>query len=127
MIALRCPVDERSNVAMSVPVRAIFVFGSGAVADISAGGSIEAGSSARDGGASRGSKTGGAGDCGASTNCLFLRVRTLRTVGMGPGGCTGARVYVATLDGKKKATQSSSVHRLKFSVQFHTMLPNSGP
>ena len=29
----------------------------------------------------------------------------------------GARIYVATLDGKKsKATQSSSVHRIKFSV-----------
>jgi hypothetical protein len=32
-------------------------------------------------------------------------------------GSAGARIYVATLDGKKnKATQSSSVHRIKFSV-----------
>ena len=31
-------------------------------------------------------------------------------------GSAGARVCVATLDGKKKATQSSAVHRLKFSV-----------
>ena len=32
-------------------------------------------------------------------------------------GSAGARVYVPTLDGKKnKATQSSSAHRIKFSV-----------
>jgi hypothetical protein len=31
-------------------------------------------------------------------------------------GSTGSGFHVATLDGKKKATQSSSVHRIKFSV-----------
>ena len=76
---------------MSVPVRATFVFDSASMAYASSGGSIEGGNSARAGSAWRGSKTGGAGGFAASTICLFLRVRTLRTVGMGAGGCTGAR------------------------------------
>jgi hypothetical protein len=43
-------------------------------------------------------------------------------------GSAGARVYVATLDGKKnKATQSSSVHRIKFSVPISYQASKFGP
>jgi hypothetical protein len=42
-------------------------------------------------------------------------------------GSAGASVYVATLDGKKKATQSSSVHRLKFSVPISYHASKFGP
>ncbi len=43
-------------------------------------------------------------------------------------GSAGARVYVATLDGKKnKATQSSSVHRIKFSVPISYEASKFGP
>jgi hypothetical protein len=42
-------------------------------------------------------------------------------------GSAVARVYVATLDGKKKATQSSSVHRLKFSVSISYPASKFGP
>jgi hypothetical protein len=42
-------------------------------------------------------------------------------------GSAGARVYVATLDGKKKATQLSSVHRLKFSVPISYHASKFGP
>jgi hypothetical protein len=44
-------------------------------------------------------------------------------------GSARARVYVATLDGKKKATQfqSSSVHPLKFSVPISYHASKFGP
>jgi hypothetical protein len=75
---------------MSDPARAVYDFDSAAMSYASSDGSIEGGDSARDGEASRGSKTGGSGGFVASTICLFLRVGTLRAVGTG-GGCTGAR------------------------------------
>src|SRR5205814_5634714 len=89
MIALRNPAAERRSVAMSVPVRAAFVFGSVSIAYASTADLMEAGSS-RGGGASGRSEIGaGTGNFVGSTICLFLLVRTSRTVGI--GGCTGAR------------------------------------
>ena len=74
---------------MSVPVRAAFVFGSVSIAYASTADLMEAGSS-RGGGASGRSEIGaGTGNFVGSAICLFLRARTLRTVGI--GGCTGAR------------------------------------
>jgi hypothetical protein len=42
-------------------------------------------------------------------------------------GSAGAKVYVATLDDKKKEIQSSSVHRLKFSVPISYHASKFGP
>jgi len=42
------------------------------------------------------------------------------------GGSAGARVYVATLEGKKsKTTEASSVHRVKFSVPISYQASNA--
>jgi hypothetical protein len=42
-------------------------------------------------------------------------------------GNAGGRVSVAALDGKKKATQSSAVHRIKFSVPISYEAAKFGP
>src|SRR5437763_15806871 len=89
MIALRNPAAERRSVAMSVPVCAAFVFGSVSIAYASTADLMDAGSSRGGGASGRSEISAGAGNLVGSAICLFLRVRMLRTVGI--GGCTGAR------------------------------------